>query len=154
MKKKRPEVMVCRGSENDLLDRYYQAAKQAEADIVIVAACGERANEDVELFKEFPELEDFRTGRKLMERTTIIANTSNMPVSAREASIFSGVTIGEYFRDMGYNVAVLADSTSRWAEALREISGLLEEMPAEEGYPAYVPSKLSSFYERAGLVVT
>ena len=127
-------------------------SKQAEADIVIIAACGERANEVVEIFTEFPELVDPHTGRKLMERTIIIANTSNMPVAAREASIYTGVTLAEYYRDMGYDVAIMADSTSRWAEALRELSGRLEEMPAEEGFPAYLASKLSAFYERAGMM--
>ena len=127
-------------------------SKQAEADIVIIAACGERANEVVEIFTEFPELVDPHTGRKLMERTIIIANTSNMPVAAREASLYSGLTLAEYYRDMGYDVAVIADSTSRWAEALREMSGRLEEMPGEEGYPAYLASRLAQFYERAGVV--
>ena len=127
-------------------------SKQAEADIVIIAACGERANEVVEIFTEFPELVDPHTGRKLMERTIIIANTSNMPVAAREASIYTGITLAEYYRDMGYHVAIMADSTSRWAEALRELSGRLEEMPAEEGFPAYLASRLSAFYERAGYV--
>ncbi|MDR0995013.1 MAG: V-type ATP synthase subunit A, partial [Tannerella sp.] len=129
-------------------------SKQAEADIVIIAACGERANEVVEIFAEFPHLVDPHTGRELMERTIIIANTSNMPVAAREASIYTGITIAEYFRDMGYDVALMSDSTSRWAEALREISGRLEEIPAEEGFPAYLPSRLAEFYERAGRVVT
>ena len=129
-------------------------SKQAEADIVIIAACGERANEVVEVFTEFPELVDPHTGRKLMERTIIIANTSNMPVAAREASIYTGVTLAEYYRDMGYDVAIMADSTSRWAEALRELSGRLEEMPAEEGFPAYLASRLSAFYERAGMMQT
>ena len=127
-------------------------SKQAEADIVIIAACGERANEVVEIFTEFPELVDPHTGRKLMERTIIIANTSNMPVAAREASIYTGLTLAEYYRDMGYDVAIMADSTSRWAEALRELSGRLEEMPAEEGFPAYLASRLSAFYERAGMM--
>ena len=127
-------------------------SKQAEADIVIIAACGERANEVVEVFTEFPELVDPHTGRKLMERTIIIANTSNMPVAAREASIYTGLTLAEYYRDMGYDVAIMADSTSRWAEALRELSGRLEEMPAEEGFPAYLASRLSAFYERAGMM--
>ena len=127
-------------------------SKQAEADIVIIAACGERANEVVEIFTEFPELVDPHTGRKLMERTIIIANTSNMPVAAREASIYTGLTLAEYYRDMGYDVAIMADSTSRWAEALRELSGRLEEMPAEEGFPAYLASRLSVFYERAGMM--
>ena len=129
-------------------------AKQAEADVIIMAACGERANEVVEIFKEFPELIDSRTGRKLIERTTIICNTSNMPVAAREASVYTAMTIGEYYRAMGLKVLLLADSTSRWAEALREISGRLEEMPAEEGFPPYLPSRLSEFYERAGRVKT
>ena len=129
-------------------------AKQAEADIIIMIACGERANEVVEIFAEFPHLDDPHTGHKLMERTTIICNTSNMPVAAREASIYTGMTIAEYYRDMGYHVALMADSTSRWAEALREISGRLEEMPAEESFPAYLPSRLAGFYERAGFVDT
>ncbi|MFX0057801.1 MAG: V-type ATP synthase subunit A [Candidatus Hodarchaeota archaeon] len=129
-------------------------AKWCDADIVVFVGCGERGNEIADVLKEFSEIIDPRTGRPLLERIVLIANTSNMPVSAREASIFSGVTIAEYYRDMGYDVAVLADSTSRWAESLREISGLLEEMPAEEGYPAYLPSKLSSFYERAGVIKT
>jgi len=127
-------------------------AKWCDADIIIFVGCGERGNEIADVLKEFSKIIDPKSGRPLIERIVIIANTSNMPVSAREASIFSGVTIAEYYRDMGYDVAVLADSTSRWAESLREISGLLEEMPAEEGYPAYLPSKLSSFYERAGKV--
>ena len=129
-------------------------SKQAEADIVIIAACGERANEVVEIFTEFPELVDPHTGRKLMERTIIIANTSNMPVAAREASVYTAMTLAEYYRDMGYDVAIMADSTSRWAEALRELSGRLEEMPAEEGFPAYLASRLSAFYERAGMMQT
>jgi len=127
-------------------------AKWCNADIIIFVGCGERGNEIADVLKQFTELIDPKSGRPLLERIVLFANTSNMPVSAREASIFSGVTLAEYYRDMGYNVAVLADSTSRWAESLREISGLLEEMPAEEGYPAYLPSKLSSFYERAGVV--
>jgi V/A-type H+-transporting ATPase subunit A len=127
-------------------------AKWCNADIIVFVGCGERGNEIADVLKQFTELIDPKSGRPLLERIVLIANTSNMPVSAREASIFSGVTIGEYYRDMGYDVAVLADSTSRWAESLREISGLLEEMPAEEGYPAYLPSKISSFYERAGVV--
>mgnify|MGYP005967116353 CR=1 FL=1 len=127
-------------------------SKQAEADIVIIAACGERANEVVEVFTEFPELVDPHTGRKLMERTIIIANTSNMPVAAREASVYTAMTIAEYYRSMGLKVLLMADSTSRWAEALRELSGRLEEMPAEEGFPAYLASRLSSFYERAGMM--
>ncbi len=127
-------------------------SKQAESDIVIIAACGERANEVVEIFTEFPELEDPHTGRKLMERTIIIANTSNMPVAAREASVYTAMTIGEYYRAMGLKVLLMADSTSRWAQALREMSSRLEEMPGEEGYPAYLSSRLAEFYERAGLV--
>ena len=127
-------------------------AKWCSADIIVFIGCGERGNEIADVLKEFTRLIDPKTKRPLLERIILIANTSNMPVSAREASLFSGVTIAEYYRDMGYDVAVLADSTSRWAESLREISGLLEEMPAEEGYPAYLPSKLSSFYERAGFV--
>jgi V/A-type H+-transporting ATPase subunit A len=127
-------------------------AKWCNADVIIFVGCGERGNEIADVLKQFTELIDPKSERPLLERIILIANTSNMPVSAREASIFSGVTIGEYYRDMGYDVAVLADSTSRWAESLREISGLLEEMPAEEGYPAYLPSRLSSFYERAGHV--
>ncbi|MHA1932093.1 MAG: V-type ATP synthase subunit A [Promethearchaeota archaeon] len=127
-------------------------AKWCNADIIIFVGCGERGNEIADVLKQFTELIDPKSERPLLERIILIANTSNMPVSAREASIFSGVTIAEYYRDMGYDVAVLADSTSRWAESLREISGLLEEMPAEEGYPAYLPSRLSSFYERAGHV--
>ncbi len=129
-------------------------AKWSDADVIVYCGVGERGNEIADVLTEFKDIIDPKSGRPLLERIVIIANTSNMPVSAREASIFAGVTIGEYYRDMGYNVAVLADSTSRWAEALREISGLLEEMPAEEGYPAYLPSKLSSFYERAGSVTT
>jgi V/A-type H+-transporting ATPase subunit A len=127
-------------------------AKWCNADVIVFVGCGERGNEIADVLNQFSELIDPQTKRPLLERIILIANTSNMPVSAREASIFSGVTIAEYFRDMGYDVAVLADSTSRWAESLREISGLLEEMPAEEGYPAYLPSRLSSFYERAGIV--
>ena len=130
----------------------HMEAKNGEADIVIVAACGERAGEVVEILKEFPELEDPKTGRSLMERTIIICNTSSMPVAAREASCYTAVTLAEYYRDMGYHVAIMADSTSRWAEALRELSGRLEEMPAEEGFPAYLASKLSAFYERAGMM--
>jgi len=129
-------------------------AKWSNADIVVFIGCGEPGNEIANILKQFSEIINPQTGRPLLERIVLIANTSNMPVSAREASLFSGVTIAEYFRDMGYDVAVLADSTSRWAESLREISGLLEEMPAEEGYPAYLPSKLSNFYERAGVVKT
>lgn len=127
-------------------------AKWCDADVIVFIGCGERGNEIADVLKQFTEIIDPKTGRPLLERIILFANTSNMPVSAREASIFSGVTIAEYYRDMGYDVAVMADSTSRWAESLREISGLLEEMPAEEGYPAYLPSKLSSFYERAGVV--
>jgi len=130
----------------------HSLAKWCNADCVVFVGCGERGNEIADVLKQFTEIIDPKTGRPLLERIILIANTSNMPVSAREASIFSGVTIAEYYRDMGYDVAVMADSTSRWAESLREISGLLEEMPAEEGYPAYLPSKLSSFYERAGTV--
>ncbi|MFX1409368.1 MAG: V-type ATP synthase subunit A [Promethearchaeota archaeon] len=129
-------------------------AKWCNADVIIFVGCGERGNEIADSLKEFSKIIDPRTGRPLLERVVVFANTSNMPVSAREASIFSGITIGEYYRDMGHDVALMADSTSRWAESLREISGLLEEMPAEEGYPAYLPSKLSSFYERAGVINT
>lgn len=132
----------------------HSLAKWCNADIIVYIGCGEPGNEIANVLKQFSETLDPKTGVPLLERVILIANTSNMPVSAREASLFSGVTIGEYYRDMGYDVAVLADSTSRWAESLREISGLLEEMPAEEGYPAYLPSKLSSFYERAGVVKT
>ena len=132
----------------------HQLAKWSAADIVIYIGCGERGNEMTDVLKEFPELNDPRTGRSLMERTVLIANTSDMPVAAREASIYTGVTIAEYFRDMGYSVALMADSTSRWAEALREMSGRLEEMPGEEGYPAYLGSRLAQFYERAGRVET
>ncbi|MHA1150801.1 MAG: V-type ATP synthase subunit A [Promethearchaeota archaeon] len=128
-------------------------AKWCDADVIVFVGCGERGNEIADSLNEFGKIIDPKSGRPLLERVIIIANTSNMPVSAREASIFSGITIAEYYRDMGYDVALMADSTSRWAESLREISGLLEEMPAEEGYPAYLPSKLSSFYERAGIVV-
>ena len=126
----------------------------SDADIVIYIGCGERGNEMTDVLNEFPKLQDPKTGRPLMERTILIANTSNMPVAAREASIYTGIALAEYYRDMGYHVAVMADSTSRWAEALREISGRLEEMPAEEGFPAYLPSRLASFYERAGLMTT
>ena len=129
-------------------------AKWSSADVIVYIGCGERGNEMTEVLKEFPELIDPRTGRSLMERTVLIANTSNMPVAAREVSIYTGITIAEYFRDMGYNVAVMADSTSRWAEALRELSGRLEEMPADEGFPAYLPTRLAEFYERAGKVRT
>ncbi|WP_424354010.1 ATP synthase subunit A [Methanobacterium sp. MBAC-LM] len=131
-----------------------QLAKWADADIVVYIGCGERGNEMTEVLTEFPELEDPKTGKPLMDRTVLIANTSNMPVAAREASVYTGITIAEYFRDMGYDVALMADSTSRWAEAMREISGRLEEMPGEEGYPAYLASKLAQFYERAGRVTT
>lgn len=132
----------------------HQLAKWAEADIVIYIGCGERGNEMTDVLNEFPELIDPHTGRSLMERTVLIANTSDMPVAAREASIYTGITMAEYFRDMGYSVALMADSTSRWAEALREMSGRLEEMPGEEGYPAYLASRLAQFYERAGRVIT
>jgi len=128
----------------------HQLAKWSDADIIVYIGCGERGNEMTEVLEDFPKLKDPNTGNPLMERTVLIANTSNMPVAAREASIYTGITIAEYFRDMGYNVAVMADSTSRWAEALREIAGRLEEMPAEEGYPAYLASRLAEFYERAG----
>ena len=131
----------------------HQLDKWAEADIVVYIGCGERGNEMTDVLNEFPELIDPHTGKSLMERTVLIANTSDMPVAAREASIYTGITIAEYFRDMGYSVALMADSTSRWAEALREMSGRLEEMPGEEGYPAYLGSRLAQFYERAGLVV-
>ncbi|HYB02975.1 MAG TPA: V-type ATP synthase subunit A, partial [Nitrososphaerales archaeon] len=131
-----------------------QLAKWADANIIVYVGCGERGNEMTEVLTTFPELEDPRTKRPLMERTILIANTSNMPVAAREASIYTGITIAEYFRDMGYAVALMADSTSRWAEALREISGRLEEMPGEEGYPAYLGRRLAEFYERAGTVRT
>ena len=130
----------------------HQLAKWCDADIIIYVGCGERGNEMTQALTEFGELIDPKTGRPLTDRTVLIANTSNMPVAAREASIYTGITIAEYFRDMGYDVAVIADSTSRWAEALREISGRLEEMPADEGYPAYLPSRLAEFYERAGYV--
>ena len=132
----------------------HQIAKWCDADIIIYVGCGERGNEMTDVLEEFPALTDPRTGRPLMERVILIANTSNMPVAAREASIYTGITMAEYYRDMGYDVALMADSTSRWAEALREISGRLEEMPAEEGYPAYLPSRLAEFYERAGCVRT
>ncbi len=131
----------------------HQLAKWAEADIVVYIGCGERGNEMTDVLNEFPELVDPKTGKSLMERTVLIANTSDMPVAAREASIYTGITIAEYFRDMGYSVALIADSTSRWAEALREMSGRLEEMPGEEGYPAYLASRLAQFYERAGRVI-
>jgi V/A-type H+-transporting ATPase subunit A len=131
-----------------------QLAKWSDAKIVVYIGCGERGNEMTEVLTEFPELEDPKTGKPLMERTVLIANTSNMPVAAREASVYTGITIAEYFRDMGYDVSLMADSTSRWAEAMREISSRLEEMPGEEGYPAYLAARLSEFYERAGLVKT
>ena len=130
----------------------HQLAKWADVDIVVYIGCGERGNEMTDVLREFPELKDPRTGESLMKRTVLIANTSDMPVAAREASVYTGITIAEYFRDMGYDVAVIADSTSRWAEALREMSGRLEEMPGEEGYPAYLASRLAQFYERAGSV--
>ena len=132
----------------------HQLAKWAEADIIVYIGCGERGNEMTDVLNEFPELKDPKTGYSLMERTVLIANTSDMPVAAREASIYTGITIAEYFRDMGYSVALMADSTSRWAEALREMSGRLEEMPGEEGYPAYLGSRLAQFYERAGRVLS
>jgi len=128
----------------------HQFAKWSDADVIIFIGCGERGNEMTDLLNEFPEINDPKTGRPLMERTVLVANTSNMPVAAREASVYTGITIAEYFRDMGYSVALLADSTSRWAEALREISGRLEEMPGDEGYPAYLGSRTAAFYERAG----
>ena len=131
----------------------HQLAKWADAEIVVYIGCGERGNEMTDVLLEFPELEDPRSGQPLMKRTLLIANTSNMPVAAREASIYTGITIAEYFRDMGYSVALMADSTSRWAEALREMSGRLEEMPGEEGYPAYLGTRLASFYERAGRAI-
>jgi V/A-type H+-transporting ATPase subunit A len=132
----------------------HQLAKWADAEIVVYIGCGERGNEMTDVLMEFPELKDPRTGQSLMKRTVLIANTSDMPVAAREASIYTGITIAEYFRDMGYSVALMADSTSRWAEALREMSGRLEEMPGEEGYPAYLSSRLAQFYERAGRVIS
>ncbi|MHC4916452.1 MAG: V-type ATP synthase subunit A [Planctomycetota bacterium] len=130
----------------------HQLAKWADADIIVYVGCGERGNEMTDVLQEFPELADPRSGRPLMERTVMVANTSNMPVAAREASVFTGITMAEYYRDMGYSVGLMADSTSRWAEAMREISGRLEEMPGEEGYPAYLASRIASFYERSGLV--
>lgn len=130
----------------------HQLAKWADADIIVYVGCGERGNEMTDVLREFPELHDPKTGESLMKRTVLIANTSDMPVAAREASIYTGITIAEYFRDMGYKVAIMADSTSRWAEALREMSGRLEEMPGEEGYPAYLSSRVAEFYERAGIV--
>ena len=132
----------------------HQLAKWSDADIIVYIGCGERGNEMVDVLTSFPKLNDPRTGRPIMERTILIANTSNMPVSAREASIYTGIMIGEYYRDMGYAVALMADSTSRWAEALREVSGRLEEMPAEEGFPSYLPTRLAEFYERTGIVKT
>lgn len=132
----------------------HQLAKWADADIIVYVGCGERGNEMTDVLNEFPELVDPTTGEPLMKRTVLIANTSDMPVAAREASIYTGITIAEYFRDMGYNVAIMADSSSRWAEALREMSGRLEEMPGEEGYPAYLSSRLAEYYERAGIVKT
>ncbi|MFH1213972.1 MAG: V-type ATP synthase subunit A [Candidatus Neomarinimicrobiota bacterium] len=132
----------------------HQLAKWSDADIVVYIGCGERGNEMTDVLNEFPKLIDPRSGRPLMERTVLIANTSNMPVAAREASIYTGITIAEYYRDMGYHVAIMADSTSRWAEALRELSGRMEELPAEEGFPAYLPTRLAEFYERAGLFET
>ncbi|MEG0126409.1 MAG: V-type ATP synthase subunit A, partial [Clostridia bacterium] len=130
----------------------HQLAKWADADIIVYVGCGERGNEMTDVLMEFPQLHDPRTGESLMRRTVLIANTSDMPVAAREASIYTGITIAEYFRDMGYKVAIMADSTSRWAEALREMSGRLEEMPGDEGYPAYLSSRIAEFYERAGVV--
>ena len=130
-----------------------QLAKWSDSRIIVYVGCGESGNEMTEVLATFPELEDPRSKRPLMERTILVANTSNMPVAAREASIYTGITIAEYYRDMGYDVALMADSTSRWAEALREISGRLEEMPGEEGYPAYLGSRLAEFYERAGKAV-
>ena len=132
----------------------HQLAKWSDADIIVYIGCGERGNEMTEVLEDFPKLNDPKSGRPLMDRTVLIANTSNMPVAARETSIYTGITIAEYYRDMGYDVAIMADSTSRWAEALREISGRLEEMPAEEGFPSYLPSRLSEFYGRAGMVET
>ncbi|WP_456475801.1 ATP synthase subunit A [Candidatus Pyrohabitans sp.] len=132
----------------------HQFAKWSDAHVFIYIGCGERGNEMTEVLEEFPHLEDPKTGKPLMERTVLIANTSNMPVAARDASVYTGITLGEYYRDMGYSVALMADSTSRWAEAMREISGRLEEMPGEEGYPAYLASRLANFYERAGRVIT
>ncbi|MEE0967938.1 MAG: V-type ATP synthase subunit A, partial [Clostridia bacterium] len=131
----------------------HQIAKWSDVDLVVYIGCGERGNEMTDVLREFPSLTDPLTGRSLMERTVLIANTSDMPVAAREASVYTGITIAEYYRDMGYSVAVIADSTSRWAEALREMSGRLEEMPGEEGYPAYLTSRLAGFYERAGRVI-
>ena len=132
----------------------HQLAKWSDAEIIVFIGCGERGNEMTEVLREFPELKDPRSGRPLMERTILIANTSNMPVAAREVSIYTGITLAEYYRDMGLNVAVFADSTSRWAEALRELAARLEEMPAEEGFPATLPTRLAQFYERGGAVIT
>lgn len=132
----------------------HQLSKWSDAEIVVYIGCGERGNEMTEMLTEFPKLKDPRTGAPLMERTVLIANTSNMPVAAREASVYTGITIAEYYRDMGYGVSLMADSTSRWAEAMREISSRLEEMPGEEGFPAYLSAKISAFYERAGRVIT
>lgn len=131
----------------------HQLSKWVDADIIVFTACGERGNEVADVLRKFPKLKDPKTGKSLMQRTVLIANTSNMPVAAREASIYTGITLAEYYRDMGYDVALMADSTSRWAEALREMSGRLEEMPGEEGYPAYLPSRLAEFYERAGRII-
>ena len=130
----------------------HQIAKWSDADIIVYIGCGERGNEMTQVLEDFSKLHDPKTGNALMARTTLIANTSNMPVAAREASIYTGISLAEYYRDMGYDVAIMADSTSRWAEALRELSGRLEEMPAEEGFPAYLASRLSAFYERAGMM--
>ena len=132
----------------------HAVAKWCDADLIVYIGCGERGNEMTEVLNEFPEIIDPRTGRSLMERTILIANTSNMPVAAREVSLYSGITLAEYFRDMGMAVAIMADSTSRWAEALRELSGRMEEMPAEEGFPAYLPTRLAEFYERAGRITS
>ena len=147
----RKNMRVCLGSGKTVVQ--HQLAKWSDVDLVVYIGCGERGNEMTDVLREFPELIDPKTGRSLMERTVLIANTSDMPVAAREASIYTGITIAEYYRDMGYAVAVIADSTSRWAEALREMSGRLEEMPGEEGYPAYLTSRLAGFYERAGKVI-
>ena len=132
----------------------HAVAKWCDADLIVYVGCGERGNEMTDVLREFPSLIDPRTGRSLMERTILIANTSNMPVAAREVSLYSGITLAEYYRDMGMTVAIMADSTSRWAEALRELSGRMEEMPAEEGFPAYLPTRLAEFYERAGCIKT
>ena len=153
-KKLSPDILLTTGQRPiDTLFPLAKGAKWAAADIIVYIGCGERGNEMTDVLNEFPELKDPRTGNSLMERTVLIANTSDMPVAAREASIYTGITIAEYFRDMGYTVALMADSTSRWAEALREMSGRLEEMPGEEGYPAYLGSRLAQFYERAGRVL-